>query len=121
VLISTGVDPSLLLFGAQKYNEMGQITKVEQAMQILANRLPDNPEAWYDLAGIQMAVNKPNLAVASLRKALENSAKRQQTNPEAPSLYSNVIADARFVPLVSLPEFQQILQTFKPSSPSGNP
>jgi tetratricopeptide (TPR) repeat protein len=110
-------DANILLFAIQKYNELSQIPQVEQTLQKLVKVLPDSPEVWFDLAGVQMSLNQAAQAVASLKQPLQLNAKRLQTNPKASNLFANVQNDARFAPLRNMPEFQQILAENVPPTP----
>ena len=40
-----------LMFVAQACNSLNQLPKVEKALERLTAINPDNPEAWFDLAG----------------------------------------------------------------------
>jgi thioredoxin-like negative regulator of GroEL len=102
-------DANSLLFGAQMANQVGDLSRVETALVKLVKISPDNPEAWFDLAGVQALQNKPKDAVGSLRESLTRSAQRLEKNPGSPNLFSNAQTDPRFNGLRQSPEFQQVL------------
>ena len=117
MVASPEVNVQFLLFAAQQFNELARLPRVEMALKKLVTRMPENPEAWYDLAGVQIILNLPAEAISSVRKALENSAKRLETNPSAANLYANLSNDTRFAGLKETPEFQALLEAFKPAQP----
>jgi hypothetical protein len=75
---------------------------------------PDNPEAWFDLAGIQALINMPSQAVVSLDESLTRSAQRLARDSNAANLYSNAQSDQRFAALRGVAEFQKVLDKHKP-------
>ena len=73
--------------------------------------VPDNPEVWFDLAGVQALLKKEKESIASLAEALQGSAKRLAQNPKAPNLQSNALVDPRFNAFRQSPDFQRIIAT----------
>jgi predicted Zn-dependent protease len=113
IMASPTADGGSLLFVAQMYHQMNQIPKVEDALTKLVKVAPDNPEAWFDLAGLQAMANKETQAMVSLGEALDRSAKRMARDPNALNLYSNALTDQRFAVLRQKPEFQKVLEKGK--------
>ena len=110
VLNHPAVNPTAVRFIAQRYaTEIRDYSKVEAALERLVKVAPDEPEAWFDLAGFKVAVGKAPEALPALRRALGLNARRLQQNPGAPNLLTNLQTDARFTSLRPLPEFQQLL------------
>jgi tetratricopeptide (TPR) repeat protein len=103
------VDANSLLFAAQMANQVGDLPRVEKSLAQLVKLTPDNPEAWFDLAGIQALQNKSKEAVASMRESLTRSAQRLEKTPTAANLFSNAQTDPRFNALRQSPEFQQLM------------
>lgn len=114
ILASPQADSGALISCANLYAQLGHIAKVEQSLTALVKVSPENPEGRYDLAAVQAMQNKSTQAIATLRSALQQSSQRLARDPKAPNLYSNALGDARFAPLRALPEFTQVLDTFKP-------
>jgi cytochrome c-type biogenesis protein CcmH/NrfG len=79
------------------------------ALQRLVKLMPDSPEAWYDLAGIQATLSKAQEAIGSLTRALQLSKERLARQPEAKDLAGIAVKDQRFAALRELPEFQRLL------------
>jgi thioredoxin-like negative regulator of GroEL len=102
-------DANSMLFAAQMANQLGDLPRVEKALARLVQIAPDNPEAWFDLAGLRAMLNDSNQAIAALRESLRRSAQRLGTNPAAGNLASNAQTDPRFNPLRQMPEFQKVL------------
>jgi len=109
LLANPKADANSLLFAVNAANQLQDWPRVEKCLDRLVKSSPDNPEAWYDLAGIQAMQNKSAEAVASLRQSLTRSRQRLEKNPGALNLYSNAETDPRFTALRQLPEFQQLL------------
>lgn len=106
-------DMSSLLFAAQICNQLNQLPRVEQALSRITQLVPDNPEVWFDLAGIQALLKKETQAIDSLRFALEGSAKRLAKDPQAPNLHSNALVDSRLNNIRQSPGFQRLIASSK--------
>ena len=75
---------------------------------------PENPEAWFDLAGVQALQNKQADALTALTESLRRSLERRKRDTNAVDLAKNAMTDARFNALRQLPDFQkQIGQLLK--------
>ena len=73
----------------------------------LTGKMPDNPEGWYDLAGVQASNgSRTKEAWATLAKALKLDKQRRATNSTADNLYERVEGDPRFTDVRRLPEFK---------------
>ncbi len=81
---------------AQQCAALGDSSRMEAALQKVTQLAPDLAEAWYDLAALQTATGKSQPALASLRRALELSAKRKATDPDARDLAAAALTDASF-------------------------
>jgi tetratricopeptide (TPR) repeat protein len=114
LVAAPGADTAMLLFAAQKYNELAQLPKVAQALQKLVSVIPNNPEAWYDLAGVQMLLNMRTQALASLKQSLENNRLRLAADPNSANLYFTVTGDVRFAALRELAEYNQLIEQHRP-------
>jgi tetratricopeptide (TPR) repeat protein len=96
-------------FIAQKYAEMGNLTKLEEVLQQIVTIVPDQPEPWYDLAALNVMMGRPDQGLQNLRKSLDLSAQRIKGNPTARDLLAEVRGDHRFDSLRNLPEFQKMV------------
>jgi TPR repeat protein/WD40 repeat protein len=112
-------DANAVLGAATVYAALGNVPRLEAALERLTKVMPGSPEAWYDLAALKSNIGKPGEALAALRQALELSAKRLQLNPKAQDLLANARKEERFTPLRQLPEFQKLVQHY--SSVVANP
>ncbi len=104
-----GANDKAVLGAASIYAEMGNIPKLEGALQKLVKVIPDNPEAWYDLAALEANLGKSTEALAALRQALDLNAKRLQRDPRSPDLLNNARNEPRFTILRQSPEFQKLV------------
>lgn len=104
-------DVQTLLTVAQAYAQLGRAARLEIVFLRILQQNPTNPEAWYDLAGVQMALDKRQDALGSLREAIMLSAERRKTDPEARDLRIEAAADPRFEPLRQLPEYQAFMRS----------
>lgn len=109
LLARPNADASTLLSGATVYHQAQQWPKLEPALERLVALLPTNPEAWYDLAGVQAIRGKSPEALRSLETAFQLN--RQRPNqPGMRNLQSDAARDTRFASLRENPEFQKLIQ-----------
>jgi len=98
-----------ILTVASAYNDLNELERLENALVRLVEVLPDNPEAWFDLAATQAIMGKHQLALQTLGRTMELSRARRENNPEAVDLARKARADVRLNALKAMPEFQRIL------------
>ena len=103
-------DVQTLLTVAQAYAQLGRAARLEIVFLRIIQQNPTNPEAWYDLAGVQMALDKRPDALGSLREAILLSVERLKTQPDARDLKLEVARDPRFESLRQLPEYQRFIK-----------
>jgi tetratricopeptide (TPR) repeat protein len=108
-LANPHISPSEIAAIAQFYAHIGNLPKLEGALEKIIAIAPDEPEPRCDLAAIEIALGKVNESLQDLRTALELNAKRLKQNPRAPNLLDEVRKDHRFDALRNLPEFQQLV------------
>jgi thioredoxin-like negative regulator of GroEL len=108
VLNSPQVDPNTLVQVAQQYATLLDFAKLEASLEKLVRLMPSSPEAWYDLAALKATLGKSADALTALRKALELSAQRLKTEPQARNLLSEVQKDPHFSALRQTPEYKQM-------------
>jgi tetratricopeptide (TPR) repeat protein len=96
-------------FIAQKYAEMGNLTKLEEVLQKIVTLVPDQPEPWYDIAALDVVLGKTEPGLQALRKALDLNAQRLKTNPTARDLLVEARKDARFDMVRNRPDFQKMV------------
>ena len=111
VLLKTIGQPKInmtnLLMAAEFFNQLGDSKSLEVALVRLTQKMPESPESWYDLAGVQ-ASNGTNIQEAwnTLIKALSLDKSRRSSNAAADNLYERVQDDPRFAEIRLLPEFK---------------
>ena len=88
---------------------MGNVPKLEIALERLVTVMPANPDAWFDLAAMQAMIGKSTGALRSLEQALTLSTKRREQDPKARDLRMEVMRDPRFNVLRQMPEFQKLV------------
>ena len=108
VMASPTLDPDTIVRFAQIYVQAGALTKLELALERLVKLLPQNPEAWYDLAGLRAILGKTTPALDALERSVGLSNGRLKTSPAAKDLSKEALNDPRFVFLKTLPRFQSI-------------
>ncbi len=113
VVTNPQVNINALLTVAQAYAQLGNYPRLEQLLKRATTMAPGQPEVWYDFAALEAMLGKNATALPALRQTLELNAKRLAADPKARNLTNQVLGDARFNPLHSLPEFQHLLQTNK--------
>jgi tetratricopeptide (TPR) repeat protein len=108
-LSSPNISPEAVGAVARFYAQIGDLVKLEGALEKLTVVVPDRPEPWYDLAALNAVLGKTNESFRYLRTCLDLSAKRLQRDPKARDLLAEVRKDERFDSLRSLPEFQKLI------------
>jgi len=108
VLNNPQINADAVLFIAQRYAELNNYAKLEGALDRLSKLRPDQPDVWYDLAGIRIYTHKPQEAISALRTALQLSDKRHTQDPKARDLRAEAQTDPKFADLRQLPEFKQL-------------
>ncbi|MGO8928583.1 MAG: protein O-mannosyl-transferase family [Limisphaerales bacterium] len=103
------VDASTVLSIAQAYATLGNAVKLEAALERLTKVMPESPEAWYDLAVLKCGLGKVPESLATLRTALDLSAKRLQVDPKARDLLASARKEERFGPMRQMPEFKKLV------------
>ena len=101
-------DGNVALTAARFFVEIGDVPRFEAALIKLTTLSPDNPEAWFDLAGVQAVMSKNAEAMESLKKCVALNQARLARDPKALDLMKNVMNDQRFVNLRQLPQFKQV-------------
>ncbi|HUA67358.1 MAG TPA: hypothetical protein VMA13_02315, partial [Candidatus Saccharimonadales bacterium] len=94
---------------AQFYIHIGNMPKLENALERLATVIPNEPEPWYDLAALKVLQGKTSESLQDLRLSLDLSAKRLKQNPKARDLLAEVRKDHRFDSVRNLTEFQKLV------------
>ncbi len=108
-LANPQITPNEIGVIAQFYAQTGNILKLENALEKLVTLAPNEPEPWYDLAALKLALGKTSESLQDLHTSLDLSAKRLKQNPKARDLLAEVRKDHRFDPLRNLPEFQKLV------------
>ena len=108
--VNPSSDATILLSVADAYSKLFQTSRLEPLFLRIVKVTPDSPEAWYDLAGIQTAMDKPAEAAKSLGQALLLSRQRVAKQPNARDLLKEALGDPRFVPLKNRPDFQALFR-----------
>jgi tetratricopeptide (TPR) repeat protein len=93
--------------------KMGAIAKVETILDRATRLNPDQPESWFDLAGVRSSMNKLPEAIAALSSCLDANARRLQLMPAATDLASNIQSDPRLASLRLTPEYRQLMDKTK--------
>ncbi|MGI8964718.1 MAG: tetratricopeptide repeat protein, partial [Limisphaerales bacterium] len=109
ILNSPNADPNVILAVARAYVQLGNTARLEAALLRLVKLVPDNPEAWYDLAGLEAIMGKTPAALEGLQKAIQLSNARLAQNPKSKNLAQEALNDARFATLRQNPDFQKIV------------
>jgi len=101
------INTTNLLMAAEFFNQLGDSKNLEVALVKLTEKVPESPEGWYDLAGVQASNgSRSQEAWANLVKALELDKQRRVTESTAVNLYERVQGDPRFKDVRRLPEFK---------------
>jgi tetratricopeptide (TPR) repeat protein len=109
VVANPHVSSSEAGFIANKYAEMGNLTKLEVVLQKIVAIVPDQPEPWYDMAALEIMLGKPDQGLQNLSRSLDLSTQRLKSNPTARDLVAEARKDSRFDSVRNRPEFQKII------------
>jgi tetratricopeptide (TPR) repeat protein len=101
-------DSPTLMGVAQAFVQLNMIPKAELTVQRVVQITPDNPEAWYNLGGLQAAQGKI-IATQALQKAFALSAERLKKDPKAINLREHAKNDQNLAPIRNTPEFQKLM------------
>lgn len=93
---------------AELLSQAGDLTRLEPALERLAQVSPDSPEAWYDLAAVKVSVRKDEAALVALSRALDLSDKRREHEASARNLRLGLGKDERFARLRQTEDFQKL-------------
>jgi thioredoxin-like negative regulator of GroEL len=94
---------------AQYLEQLGNLPKLEIAIEKMASLAPDQPEPRYSLAVLQTVEGDQTRALENLKRALELSARRLANDPKAIDLLATARTDSRLDRLRALPEFQKLV------------
>jgi tetratricopeptide (TPR) repeat protein len=106
VLNDAGTNSGAVYAVVQAYAQIGNYQKLETALDKLVTVVPDNPEAWYDLAALKAHLGKSQDSLKALGHALPMSAKRHAQDPKARDLIAETEKDARFAAIRQMPEYK---------------
>jgi tetratricopeptide (TPR) repeat protein len=109
IINSPMADPGTILEAAKRFVALGDTGRLEKTLERLVRLAPDNPEAWYDLAGLQSMMGKAGPALDSLTKAISLSNERIKRDPKARDLVNEARQDPRMTPLRGLPAFKALV------------
>ena len=110
------LDVPTLVSIANEFAKLGYATGLENILIRVTKQVPDNPEAWYDLASIQATLGKKTEALATLGLALDLSRKRRATDANAKDLAAVATSSDPnradpFKDLRGTPEFKKLVST----------
>jgi hypothetical protein len=103
------VDINLLAPIVDAYKQLNNMPKLEAALTRLTQIQPQNPEAWYDLGTVRIALGKPSESMVAISNAITLSNTRRATNPALLDLAATARADVNLGPLRTRPEFQKLV------------
>ena len=109
ILNNPKADANVIFAVAQIYAQVNNLPKLEVTLQKLVKMIPDQPEAWYNLAATKAGLGKSSEAVQDLRQALELNAKRAAQDPKAHDLRPEAEKDTRFNSIRDLPEYKALI------------
>jgi len=94
---------------AELYSHMGNMVKLEVALQKLVVLSPTVPEPLFDLSRLESTLGQTAPALKDLQKSLQMSQARLKTDPTARDLLKEARTDPTFNALRTLPDFQKLV------------
>ena len=108
--ISQANVPSDVLRGAaQFFAQTAQFSQLEVVLKKLTTAMPTEPEAWYDLARLEVILGNKDESIKDLQTSLNLSDQRLKTNPAARNIREAARTEAGFNPIRGMPEFQKLV------------
>ena len=108
-LADSNIPPDFINVIVQFYAHIGNLPKLENALERLTAADPNDPVSWYNLASLEIVLGKTNESLQDLRRSLELNAQRLKQNPKAPNVLVELRKDHHFDPIRNLPEFQKLV------------
>ncbi len=105
----TNASAQSVLSVAQAYSQLGHGPGLERAFTRATEVLPNSPETWYDLARVQVSMNKIEAGLGTLKRAIEISKQNLAGNPNAFNVAKDAATNQNFAPVRALPEFQKLI------------
>jgi tetratricopeptide (TPR) repeat protein len=105
----SNVPPDVLRGAAQFFAQTTQFSKLETVLKKLTTTLPNEPEAWYDLARLEVLMGNKDESIKDLQTSLNLSDQRLKTNPSARNIRDAARTEAGFNPIRGMPEFQKLV------------
>jgi tetratricopeptide (TPR) repeat protein len=90
----------------------GNLSEVKTLLEKFIVLMPDQPEAYYDLAALDAVTGENKEALQNLQKSMALNASRRLTNSSAKDLLEQARQDSRFNALRSSPEFQKLVPAY---------
>ena len=109
ILANPLADNNSLQAALQTYQILGNVVKMEEALQRLVKMHPTSPELSYDLGALLTFQRKTNAAIGALSNAIHYSAVRLKQTPTAQDLRAFVVTDTNYIPLRAHPEFPKLV------------
>ena len=94
----------------QGLRDLGYVAGLERAFTRATEVLPTSPETWYDLARVQVALNKREAGLTNLRKAVQLSKQRAAQDPNAFDVAQDARTNRNFDSVRNDPEFQNLIR-----------
>jgi tetratricopeptide (TPR) repeat protein len=103
------VPPDVLRGAAQFFAQTAQFSQLEVVLKKLTTAMPTEPEAWYDLARLEVILGNKDESIKDLQTSLDLSDQRLKTNPAARNIREAARTEAGFNPIRGMPEFQKLV------------
>jgi thioredoxin-like negative regulator of GroEL len=105
----TNASAQAVLSVAKAYTELGHVAGLEHAFTRATEVLPNSPETWYDLARVQVGLNKKEAALSNLKKAIQLSNERAAADPAAFNVAKDAQTNRNFDAIRQDPAFRALV------------
>ena len=70
--MTSNATPQAALSVARAYSDLGDVVRLEKAFIRATALMPESPEAWYDLARVQISIGKTNEGMEAFKNAVDS-------------------------------------------------
>ncbi len=110
VIAATNTDVNIMVAVGKMCDGLHDVPRLELVLKRLVQIEPNDPLEAYQLAEIQVVLQKTNDALSNLRRALQLSDAQLAQSTNAMNLRAKALGDPIFATISNLPDYQQVVR-----------